>query len=83
MKWWEKAIQPLIPKDPSTPRLHRMRRIVLIEGDLNLCLSEIFSHQMMNNAEQHGLLHNGQYGARCGKMAISMVLLKQISYDII
>ena len=60
-----------------------MRRIVLIEGDLNICLSEIFSHCMMNNAEKYGLLHRGQYGARRGKMAISMVLLKGLSYDII
>ena len=40
---WEKAIQPLIPKDPGVPRIHRMRRIILIEGDLNICLSELFS----------------------------------------
>ena len=60
-----------------------MRRIVLIEGDLNICLSKIFSHQMMQNAKKYGLLHRGQYGARRGKMAISMVLLKRLSYNII
>ena len=37
----------------------------------------------MRNAEHHGILHKGQYGSRQGKMGISMVLLKRISYDII
>ena len=83
MKRWENAIQPLILKDPGTPKINRMRHIALIEGDLNICLSEIFSQRMMQNAEKYGLLHRGQYGARRGKMAISMVLLKWLSYDII
>ena len=80
---WEKAIQPLIPKDPGIPKINRMRRIVLIEGDLNICLSELFSQRLMLHAEKYGILHKGQYGSRKGKMAISMVLLKRLSYDII
>ena len=76
LKHWEKAIQPLILKEPGTPRIHRMQCIVLIKGDLNICLSEIFSCCMMNNAEKYGLLHRGQYGACREKMTISMVLLK-------
>ena len=60
-----------------------MNRIVLIEGDLNICLSKIFSRRMMLNAEKHTLLHKGQFGSRKGKMAISMALLKRVSYDII
>jgi hypothetical protein len=41
MKRWEKAIQPQIPKDAGTPRITRIRRITLLEADLNLCLSEL------------------------------------------
>jgi hypothetical protein len=37
----------------------------------------------MVNAEKHGILHKAQFGSRQGKMAISTVLLKQLSYDII
>ena len=57
---WETVIQPLIPKAPGIPRINRMRCIILIEGDLNICLSEIFSRRMMLNAKTHGLLHKGQ-----------------------
>jgi hypothetical protein len=42
MKRWEKVTQTLIPKEPGTPRITRMRRITLVEADLNVCLSEIF-----------------------------------------
>jgi hypothetical protein len=37
----------------------------------------------MLNAEKHGILHKAQFGSRKGKMAISAVLLKWLSYDII
>ena len=37
----------------------------------------------MVNAEKHGILHKAQFGSRQGKMAISAVLLKRLSYDII
>jgi hypothetical protein len=80
---WEKVTQPMIPKDPGTPRVTRLRRITLVEADLNVCLSEIFSNRLMNNAEKHGLIHPAQFGSRRGKMAISAVLLKRLSYDII
>jgi hypothetical protein len=37
----------------------------------------------MENAKKHGILHTAQNGSRRGKMAISTVLLKRLSYDII
>ena len=74
---WERVIQPLIPKDPGVPRINRMCWIVPIEGDLNICLSEIFSRWMMLNAEKHKLLHKCQFRSQQGKMAISMALLKR------
>ena len=71
------------PKDPGIPQINWMHRIILIEGDLNICLSEIFSWQLMLNAEKHNLIHKGQFRSQQGKMAISMALLKYVSYDII
>ena len=83
LKRWEKVTHTLIPKEPGTPRLTRIRRITLIEADLNVCLSELFGRRLMANAENHNLLHKAQFGSRQGKMAISTVLLKRLSYDII
>jgi hypothetical protein len=57
LKRWEKVTQPLIPKDPGTPKITRMRRITLLEADLNVCLSELFGRRLMANAEKHGILH--------------------------
>jgi hypothetical protein len=80
---WEKVTHTLIPKEPGTPKINRVRRITLIEADLNMCLSKNFGRRMMDSAKTHGLLHKAQYGSRQGKMAISAVLLKWLSYDII
>jgi hypothetical protein len=83
LRRWEKVTQPLIPKDTGPPKITRLRRIALLEADLNVCLSELFSRRLMPQAEKYGLLHPSQYGARKGKMAIDAVLLKRLSYDII
>ena len=37
----------------------------------------------MDNAEAHNILNSTQFGSRKGKMAISAVFLKRLSYDII
>ena len=79
----EKVTQPLLPKDPGTPHINWIRRITLVEADLNVCLSKIFGRRLMTNVEKHGLLHKAQFGSRKGKMAISAVLLKRLSSDII
>ena len=81
MRRWEKVIQPQIPKDKGIPRITRIRRITLIEADLNISLSELFGRRLMDNAETHNLLHPHQFGSRKGRMAISAVLLKRLSYD--
>jgi hypothetical protein len=81
MKRWEKSVQPQIPKDKGTPSITRIRRITLLEADLNICLSDIFGRRLLDNAEKHLLLHPHQYGSRKGKMCIRAVLLKHLSYD--
>jgi hypothetical protein len=73
----------VIPTEPGAPKINWIWWITLIEADLNMCLSEIFGRRMIDNAERHGLLHKAQYGSRKGKMAISAVLLKRLSYNII
>jgi hypothetical protein len=81
MRRWEKVIQPQLPKESSTPRITWIRCITLIEADLNMCLSELFGRRLMDNTEKHKLLHPSQFRSRKGRMSISAVLLKCISYD--
>jgi hypothetical protein len=76
MSQWEKVIQPQLPKDNGTTRITRIRRITLIQADLNMCLSKLFGRRLMDNAETHKLLHPHQFGSRKGRMSISAVLLK-------
>lgn len=84
LQWWEKVTQPLIPKDPGPPCITHLWHIFLLKADLNVCLSElVFGHRLMTNAECYNLLHPSQHGAQRGKMSISTVLLKQLSYNII
>jgi hypothetical protein len=46
-----------------------------------MCLSELFGRRLMDNTEKHNLLHPRQFGSRKGRMSISAVPLKQISYN--
>lgn len=81
MRRWEKVIQPQLPKDNGTPRIKRIWQITLIKANLTMCLSELFGRWLMDNAEEHNLLHPYQFGSCKGRMSISAVLLKRLSYD--
>jgi hypothetical protein len=72
MQRWEKVTQPQLPKESGTPCITWIQRITLIEADLNMCLSELFGRQLMDNAEKHKLLHPSQFGSCKGRMSISV-----------
>jgi hypothetical protein len=80
---WLSAVQILLEKDPGRPRISRLRRIQLLEADMNTGFKVIWGHRLLNKATQLGLISDCQYGIRKGRMCLSAVLLKRLSYDCI
>jgi hypothetical protein len=82
-KRWLSAVQILLEKDPGNPRITRLRRIQLLESDMNTGFKVIWGHRLLNKATEMGLISDWQFGIRKGRMCISAVLLKRLSYDCI
>ena len=82
---WTHAHQVMPSKDePRQPiKINHIHHIQLLCAALNMGFWIIWGHKMMKQAATHGLISPYQFGARNGHMAISCVLLKCTSYDII
>lgn len=78
---WETAVQPLIEKDQGSPKINRLRRIVLLDAGMNMGFRIIFGHRMMKMATKMNILSPHQFGSRSGHNALGCVLLKRLSYD--
>jgi len=81
-KEWEEAVQPIAEKDPSNPKITRMRHLCLLNSTMNMFFQITFGHQILYMASQQGIHSPHQFGACRGHLAIRAILLKQISYDI-
>lgn len=59
---WENIVDFMLEKDPGVPKIHRLRIIVLLKGDLQLILKVYFNHRLIPRAEKLGLLSKEQHG---------------------
>ena len=72
----------MLEKDKGSPKIHRLRIIQILEFDLNLVYTAIWSNKLIQHAEQAGAIVDKAYDARSGRRAISAVLNKVISYNL-
>ena len=82
---WTSAHHVMLGKDdPGHPiKINHIRHVQLVCAALNMGFRIIWGHEMMKRATKHGLLSPYQFSTRNGHMAISCILLKHTSYDII
>jgi hypothetical protein len=81
---WFNGIQLRLEKILGKPYINKLRVIVLLEFDMNTHFTITIGRQMIWNAEDNHLLDDiPQYSNRSGKSAISAVLLKRLTYDIL
>jgi hypothetical protein len=82
---WTNSHQIILGKDnPGEPiKINRIRQIQLVCTAMNMGCRIIWGHEMLKRAVQKGLVSPYQFGRINGRMAISCVLLKQTSYNII
>jgi hypothetical protein len=82
---WTNSHQIILDKDePGKPiKINQIRCIQLVCAAMNMGCHIIWGHEMLQQAVRQGLVSPYQFGGINGCMAISCVLLKRTSYDII
>ena len=78
---WSTTITTLILKD-STPQIHRMRTIHIVEAELQFISKITYAQRMMSKAEKEKILTDEQYGGRKQRQALSVVINKLLYYAI-
>ena len=79
---WLNITNVMIEKIPGNPLYHKLRVIHLFEADMNLALGILWSQRIMKQAERKRALGEQQFGSRKGKSAEDVVLLKQLTYEL-
>jgi hypothetical protein len=82
---WTNSHQIFLGKDePGEPiKINQITHIQLVCAAMNMGCRIIWGHKMLQRAVRQGLVSPYQFGGINGRMAISCVLLKRTSYDII
>ena len=76
---WNTIVNTLIPKDPGSSKIHRLRVIHLYEADYNLILG-VKWRELLYHAQKHGLINKSQYGSVPGQSAIDLCFLEEMEY---
>ena len=79
---WRVVLDVMLPKEKNNWKISRLRIIQLYESDANQSMRYIFARQLGFLLEDNAVLPEMQFGSRPGKMSISPVLQKVLTYDI-
>ena len=79
---WRVVLVVMLPKEKNNWKISRLRIIQLYESDANQSMRYIFARQLGFLMEDSNVLPEMQFGSRPGKMSISPVLRKVLTYDI-
>jgi hypothetical protein len=82
---WTNSHQIILGKDKPGELIliNQIRHIQLVCAAMNIGCRIIWGHEMLQRAVRQGLVSPYQFGGINGCMAISCILLKRTSYDII
>jgi hypothetical protein len=78
---WKNVVNVMIQKEPGNSKVHRLRVIHIYEADYNFLLQAKW-RELLQHAEQHKLLHPGQYGSRSGRDAHIPAFIEEIKNEI-
>eukprot|EP00957_Ditylum_brightwellii_P082488 6271448-Ditylum_brightwellii.AAC.1 len=78
---WEKAINYMLEKDPSNPKIDCLRIIVIVEGNMKAILKVIWNRRLVPVAEKTQFLSPVQFVNRKGQTALDALLLKVVTMD--
>eukprot|EP00957_Ditylum_brightwellii_P115627 8819884-Ditylum_brightwellii.AAC.1 len=66
----------MLEKDPGSPKILHLQKIVIVEGDMNAIMKVIWNIQLVPMAEKTQLIGPVQFGNRKGCTALDALLLK-------
>eukprot|EP00957_Ditylum_brightwellii_P125799 9590237-Ditylum_brightwellii.AAC.1 len=78
---WQKAIDVMLEKDPGSPKITRLRIIVIVEGDMNAITKVIWNKRLVPVAERTKMISPVQFGNRKGRTALDTLLLIVVTMD--
>eukprot|EP00957_Ditylum_brightwellii_P007681 580580-Ditylum_brightwellii.AAC.1 len=78
---WLKSVDVMLEKDPGSPKLHRLRIIVIVETDMNMIMKVIWARQLVPRTKETNYINRVQFGNRKGKTALDAFLLKITTMD--
>jgi hypothetical protein len=71
---WTQSLIVMLEKNPSVIIVHKLRAIILLEADFNFANKLILGMQMMNNAEELGLVVPEALGSRKAHNSLELAL---------
>lgn len=77
---WRQQLEIMIEKDPGTPKLERLRIIVLYEADLNLLMKFLWAKKLVWKAHKESTLGEAQGGSRPHRTATDVAAKKTHTY---
>lgn len=73
---WLKLIDTMLEKDSGSPKLHRLRIIVLVEADMNTGFKLLYNHRHIPHVEKMELVPREHFGNRKVVQALHCVQMK-------
>eukprot|EP00957_Ditylum_brightwellii_P119388 9108010-Ditylum_brightwellii.AAC.1 len=61
---WLKAVDVMLEKDPGSPKINRLRIIVIIEADMNMIMKGIWARRLVPQAEKWKYISPVDFGNR-------------------
>ena len=71
----------MLEKDPGSPKISRLRIIVIVKGDMNAIMKVIWNRRLVPMAEKTHLTSPVQFGNRKGCTALDALLLKVVTMN--
>ena len=72
----------MIEKLPGNPRIDKLRVIHIFDSLWNLSLGIIWGKRLQQQCEKLGIINDGQWGSRSGRVCAEVVLIKLLTYEI-
>ena len=78
---WLTIFNVMIEKMPGNPRIDKLRVIHIFDALWNLSLGIMWSKRLQQQSKKFGILNEGQWGSRSGRVSAEVVVLKMLTYE--